>query len=119
MPRSLSTDRSQFLRTAQDVESFMAQEGRVPSAIWVGSVPVTPESWLVACASIGARHLFAGRRPPARVALRPARLKSADHVAEDSPRLWGWIIFRKGFSAIKMMALAKRQAWTLKPAILQ
>jgi hypothetical protein len=39
-------------------------------------------------------------------------------VADDAPHLWGWIIFPRGFRAPEMMELAKRQAWTLKPALL-
>ena len=116
MRGTVKTDWSQFSRTADDVARYMSVHGRVPSAVWVGSVPVTPESWLVAAAG-AARRLLAGRKPPARMALKPAKLAAADYVAADDPRLWGWVIFRKGFSAPAMMALAKRQAWTLKPAI--
>jgi len=36
----------------------------------------------------------------------------------DDPKLWGWPIFPPGFKAPALMELAKRQAWTLKPAIL-
>ena len=49
---------------------------------------------------------------------RPARLAVAAHVANDGPNLWGWVIFPRGFRAPAMMELAKRQAWTLKPAVL-
>jgi hypothetical protein len=40
-------------------------------------------------------------------------------VAEDSPGLWGWVIFPEGFHAPHIMELARLQAWTLKPAVLQ
>jgi hypothetical protein len=40
-------------------------------------------------------------------------------VADDSPDLWGWVIFPEGFRAPRMMALARLQAWTLKPAVLR
>ena len=33
-------------------------------------------------------------------------------VANDSPGLWGWVIFPKNFNAPHMMELAKLQAWT-------
>jgi hypothetical protein len=39
-------------------------------------------------------------------------------VADDGPNLWGWVIFPPGFRAPAMMELAKRQAWTIKPAVL-
>jgi hypothetical protein len=38
-------------------------------------------------------------------------------VADDSPKLFGWL-FAEGYHAPAMMALARRQAWTIKPAIL-
>jgi len=39
-------------------------------------------------------------------------------VAEDTPGLFGgWIVHEEGFRAPKIVALAKLQAWTLKPAI--
>jgi hypothetical protein len=50
------------------------------------------------------------------VTFAPARLAAADYVADDSPDLWDWVIFPHGFHAPKLMALAKLQAWTLKPA---
>ena len=39
-------------------------------------------------------------------------------MSADDPKLWGWVIFPPGFQAPAMMELAKRQAWTLKPAVL-
>jgi hypothetical protein len=40
-------------------------------------------------------------------------------VARDTPKLFGdWVIHREGFSAPKVMDIARLQAWTLKPAIL-
>ena len=41
------------------------------------------------------------------------------YVAEDSPDLWSWVIFPEGFHAARIMELARLQAWTLKPAVLQ
>jgi hypothetical protein len=46
----------------------------------------------------------------------PARLGCARHVAEDSPKLWGWL-FPPGFRAPRLMDLARRRSWTIKPAI--
>jgi hypothetical protein len=34
------------------------------------------------------------------------------------PNLWGWATFPPGMKAPALMELAKRQAWTLKPAVL-
>jgi hypothetical protein len=55
---------------------------------------------------------------PEHITLEPARLAIASQVADDHPGLWGWVIFPRGFRAPAMMELAKRQTWTLKPALL-
>ena len=53
------------------------------------------------------------------IALRQGKFTTDRYVAEDSPRLWGWVIFPEGFHAPKIIELARLQAWTLKPALLQ
>jgi hypothetical protein len=116
MVESVTTDASQFQRTAADVASYLAKNGRVPSAVWLGSVPVTPESYLAELARV-VRDPIDGKPMPERIVLKPQPLNTADHVASDAPNLWGWVIFPPGFRAPAMMELAKRQAWTIKPAI--
>jgi hypothetical protein len=113
----ITTDASQFTRTAQDVSDYLRRHGRVPTTVWLGSVAVPPESYLVALAGVVREQI--DRKPvPEAITLKPARLAAARHVADDGPHLWGWIIFPRGFRAPAMMELAKRQAWTLKPALL-
>jgi hypothetical protein len=109
---------SQFSRTVLDVAGFLEKNGQVPNAVWLGSTPVPPESYLVALAQ-ATRALFSTNSPPDSVAFEPAHLAAAHYVADDSPDLWGWVIFPEGFDAPQLMALAKLQAWTLKPAILR
>lgn len=106
---------SQFSRTVLDVADYLAKSGQVPNACWLGSEPVSPESYLVALAQVATR-LLVKAEPPESVTLAPARLAAAKYVAEDSPDLWGWVIFPPDFRAPKLMGLAKLQAWTLKPA---
>lgn len=106
---------SQFARTVLDVEGFLDKNSQIPSAVWFGSRPVPPESYLVALAQVTTR-LVVRAEPPENVSLAPAHLAAAQYVATDSPQLWGWVIFPPGFRAPKMMRLAKLQAWTLKPA---
>jgi hypothetical protein len=113
----VATDWSQFTRTAADVADFVRTHQRIPSAVWLGSQSVPPEAYLNAVARV-ARDLLDGTAPPQTVEIRPARLAAADHVAPDGPDLWGWVIFPRGFRAPALMELAKRQAWTLKPAVL-
>ncbi|MBZ5543617.1 MAG: hypothetical protein LAO07_08050 [Acidobacteriia bacterium] len=106
---------SQFARTVLDVEDFLEKNEQIPSAVWLGSKAVPPESYLVALAQVTTR-LVVRAEPPENVSLAPAHLAAAKYVADDSPQLWGWVIFPPGFRAPKMMRLAKLQAWTLKPA---
>jgi hypothetical protein len=62
--------------------------------------------------------LIEGKSPPEKIEIKPAKLVAARYVSEDGGHLWGWVIFPKGFRAPAMMDLAKRQAWTLKPALI-
>ena len=105
----------QVARTIPDVQDELDKGGRIPSAVWLGSQSVPPESYLVAIAQAAQSIMQKGGMPDS-VTFAPARLAASDYVADDSPDLWGWIIFPHGFHAPKMMSLAKLQAWTLKPA---
>lgn len=114
----VTTDWSQFQRTAVDVADFVKKQGRIPTAVWLGSTPVPPEAYLAALARV-TLQLLDKKPAPASIEVKPAKLAAAGHVAEDAPNLWGWVIFPRGFHAAALMELAKRQAWTLKPALLQ
>jgi hypothetical protein len=117
LTEAVTTDASQFGRTAADVADYLRKQGRVPTSVWLGSVPVPPESYLRALAEV--TPLLADARPlPETIQVKPATLAAAKYVADDGPNLWGWIIFPRGFRAPAMMELARRQSWTLKPAIL-
>jgi hypothetical protein len=113
----VTTDWSQFTRTATDVADFLARQRRVPGTVWLGSTPVPPEAYLAALARV-VGDLADGKPAPAQVELRPATLAAAKYVADDGPNLWGWVIFPPNMRAPALMELAKRQAWTLKPAVL-
>jgi hypothetical protein len=117
LAEGVTTDASQFRRTAADTLDFVRVHGRVPSAVWLGSTPVPPEAFLEAAARV-AVILADGQPIQAHIDVRPARLATGRFVAEDGPNLWRWVIFPKGFRAPRLMELARRQAWTLKPALL-
>jgi hypothetical protein len=108
---------SQFSRTVLDVDGFLEKNGQIPNVVWLGSTPVPPESYLVALAET-TRALLSTSALPDSVTLPPAHLAAARYVADDSPRLWDWVIFPQGFDAPQLVTLAKLQAWTLKPALL-
>jgi hypothetical protein len=111
------TDRSQFLRTTQDVSSYLARHGRVPSAVWLGSKAVPPEAYLRTLAQV-VLALLDGKHVPESIEVSPTKLSVARYVSDDDPKLWGWVIFPPGFRAPALMDLARRQSWTIKPAVL-
>jgi hypothetical protein len=113
----VTTDRSQFLRTTRDVESYLSRHGRIPSAVWLGSTPVPPEAYLRTLAKV-ALTLLDGKEVPETLQVLPTKLAVAKYVSDDDPKLWGWVIFPPGFRAPALMDLARRQSWTIKPAIL-
>jgi hypothetical protein len=117
MTEPVTTEWSQFMRTAADVAVSLRRQDRVPSTIWLGSTGVSPESYLAALAKV-VRDLLDGKPAPTTVELRPATLAAAKYVSADDPKLWGWVIFPPGFHAPALMELAKREAWTIKPAVL-
>jgi hypothetical protein len=114
---AVTTDASQFGRTSLDVVDYLRKQGRVPTAVWLGSVAVPPEAYLGALARV-AGELLDGKPMPDKIEVRPAKLAAARYVAEDNPSLWGWVIFPPGFRAPALMKVARQQAWTLKPAVL-
>jgi hypothetical protein len=117
LTETVTTDWSQFTRTAADVADLVRKQKRVPTSVWLGSTQVPPEAYLRSLARVVA-DLIEGKEAPATVEIKPTKLAVARYVADDDPKLWGWVIFPPGTRAPRMMELAKRQAWTLKPALL-
>jgi hypothetical protein len=80
-----------------------------------------PEDFAVTLASLVAEVLWTpdGERNSGNIPMRQGELEAKQYVADDSPGLWGWVIFPKGFDAPGMMKIAKQQAWTIKPATLR
>ncbi len=92
--------------------------GRVPDEIWIGSESLAPADYLATVARVFDEVVSTGHAP-AVVQRRTGRFTADKYVAEDTPALWGWIIFPDGFHAPHLMELARLQAWTLKPALLK
>jgi hypothetical protein len=114
MEGEVTTTLNQFRRTAADMADYMRTQQRVPSAVWLGSTAVTPEAYLVALARLIAEP---DKESNGTIVIKPAKLAAAKYVSPDDPKLWGWVIFPPGFRAPAMMELARRQAWTIKPAV--
>lgn len=117
MEEVVLTDAIQFRRTLADVEDYLTRQGRIPAAVWLGSTPVPAEAFLRAVARTTLLSLE-GKPLPEQIEIPKARLGAARYVSADEPRLWGWVIFPPGFKAPHLMEVGRRQAWTLKPALL-
>lgn len=118
MQEPIQTDWSQLKRTSEDVLESIRVQGRIPSAVWLGSQGVPPEAYLNTLARV-ALVLLDGGELPEKIEVRPARLEAARYVSADDPQLWNWVIYPQGFRAPAMMELARAQAWTIKPALLR
>jgi hypothetical protein len=106
----------EFSEAARDVSHFIQTHGRMPDEVWIGAQSISPQDYLATLgAVIEGWKSYDGNLA---VALRTGSFTADHYVADDSPRLWGWVIFPEGFHAPKIMEMARLQAWTLKPAFL-
>ncbi len=109
---------SEFNDAVRQVSQFCRTHGRMPDEIWIGARSISPQDYL---ATLGAviEVWKSSTSPSSEIQLRQGKFTADSYVAEDSTRLWGWVIFPEGFHAPKIIELARLQAWTLKPAMLQ
>ena len=116
--RSTSFPWSAFSQAVRDTASFCRTAHRLPDEVWVGSESMAPAEYL---ATLGhaVEELIVTGKTPSTVTRQDGRFTADRYVAEDAPALWGWVIFPEGFHAPRIMELARLQAWTLKPAVLQ
>ena len=107
-----------FADAIRDTAAYCAAHRRIPDEVWIGAENISPADYLATLGAALETAVGSGRMP-AEVQRRTGRYTADQYVAEDSPKLWGWIIFPEGFHAPRLMELARLQAWTLKPALLQ
>jgi peptidoglycan/xylan/chitin deacetylase (PgdA/CDA1 family) len=106
-----------FSRAITDAADFCHAHQRMPDTIWVGTDSLSPADFLATLGPVVERVIATGQ-PPAEVTRQAGRFTADRYVAEDSVELWNWPISPEGFHAPAIMALARLQAWTLKPAVL-
>ena len=116
--RSSSFRWTAFAAAVRDTAGYCRTHQRIPDEVWVGAESISPADFLAMLAGALAQVITTGQTP-AQVERRSGPYTADRYVAEDSPKLWGWIIFPEGFQAPQLMELARLQAWTLKPAMLQ
>jgi len=106
----------EFSEAVRDVSRFIQTHGRIPDEVWIGAQSISPHDYL---ATLGVViENWKSYDGNLKVTLQAGRFTADRYVAEDSTRLWGWVIFPEGFHAPKIMELARLQSWTLKPALL-
>jgi hypothetical protein len=106
-----------FAGAVVDTAAYCRAHRRMPGEIWVGAENLPPSDYLATLGAVVEGIVTSGRLPRD-VERKTGRFTSDRYVAEDSPTLWGWVIFPEGFHAPRIMELARLQAWTLKPALL-
>ena len=103
-------------RAARELMTFLHDRKQIPHVVWVGSRGLSPEEFYRRGLSVLAGQGQVEKESDQPILQAGIRLKAQDYVADDGPYLWKWVIFPEGFRAPNIMAQAKRQAWTLKPA---
>jgi hypothetical protein len=109
-----------FRDAVLDVRDYLRRDQRIPARVFIGADPISPVDFLIGLASTYEFHSKNGRLPIAEgVSIgRDVQILPAQHVAKDTPDLFGgWIIHKEGFRAPKILEVARLQAWTLKPAL--
>lgn len=116
--RSAAFRWSAFAGAVRDAAAYSRAHRRVPDEIWVGAESLPPADYLAMLGTV-IEGIVSSGRVPEQVGRGTGRFTADRYVADDSPELWGWVIFPEGFHAPRLMELARLQAWTLKPALLK
>jgi hypothetical protein len=95
----------------QDVKSFIEANHRLPSEVFVGAKTLS----LVDFAATLAQHLLS--EGPIRV--EHGKVGFDQYFSTDAAGSFGWPIHPAGFAPEELLALARLQGWTLKPARLR
>jgi len=83
--------------------------------VFIGPDAVGPAEFLVGMA----RYWSAPGKGGAIALGKNVEVLTARRIAKDTPGLFGgWIIHKEGFRAPKVMEVARWQAWSLKPAVM-
>jgi Polysaccharide deacetylase len=106
-----------FAEAVRGTGAYVRLYKQMPAEIWIGSESLSPADYLATLAGAFVAVAASGAAPT-QVERRIGRFTADQYVAADSPKLWSWPIFPPGFHAPEIMALARLQAWTLKPALL-
>jgi hypothetical protein len=100
-----------FDASLKDVKSFIETNHRLPSEIFVGSKTLSTGDF----AATLAEHILS----TGPVLMRRGRLDFVQYFSTDAKKSFSWPIHPDGFAPDELLALARLQGWTLKPARLR
>lgn len=107
-----------FRDATLDVRDFLRTQGRVPARVFLGADSVPPADFLAGLAAAYCRHHETGKLPVEGVRLgKSLAVLPERHVAKDPAGLFGWVIHKPGFRPVKILEVARLQAWSFKPAV--
>jgi hypothetical protein len=107
-----------FCAAVADLRDYLRVHHRVPPRVFIGPDSVAPADFL---RGLAAAYQFEHEHgKPLQDGVRMGKhfdVLTERHVAENSPALFEWKIHREGFVPLRIMDVARLQAWTLKPAL--
>ncbi len=113
-----------FRDAALDVRDYLRVHGRVPARVFIGAESVAPADFLGGLAFAYQFEREHGKLPTTTSTWCPGvrlgkslAVLTERHVAKDPAEVFGWAIHKTGFRPAKILAVARLQAWTLKPAV--
>ena len=107
-----------FRDAVLEVRDYLQKSGRIPARVFIGPDPVPPADIVPAMATAYLAMRESHEAPQSILLPSGVRVLTMQHVAADTPGLFGgWIIHKEGFRAPRVMEQARLQAWTLKPAV--
>lgn len=106
--KTATIPRRQFDRAVKTAIETIRAENRLPVEIWI-------DSETLSIGDFAATFVRDDGRSP-QVAVHRGALDFEKHVATDACRNFNWVIHPEGFCAPELYALARVEAWTLKPA---
>ncbi len=110
-----TVDHRALIDTAVALDSDLRSGKALPAVSRVGGANLTPESLLTSLCRLLLGGAEAGESPQ-RLETEHVPLATEKFVADDSTAIRDWSPHPPGFRAQHMMSLARRQAWTIKPA---
>ena len=117
--RSQSVRWHEFCESVRTVAGYVNRKRQVPSRVELSGGAAAPGDYLAAVAQALTR-LFSGEAAPDEVRIEPAACRFEERVDTAAAESgWRGSMLPDGFSAPKMVELAKLEAWTLKPAVLR